>query len=166
MLFGRGTLIAGALAACLAGCGGDSGGSPTGGAGGGVFTWKEAGVTKTTIYPSGTRTTSSLLDMIQIAGGDSTGTGLALGVSVRPPPLAAGTFSCASSAMNGLIVSAAYTKANATIGPMATCSITITTLGAATGDHLVGTFSASFSGSGSATLTDGQFDVPLTVSKL
>jgi hypothetical protein len=168
-------VVAGALAALLVGCGSDGPGASTGGAGtgggaagtGGVFTWKEDGAMKTTIYPSGTRTTSSMLDMVQIAGGDATGTGLAMGVTLRPPPLAAGTFDCASTGMNGLIVSAAYTKTNATVGFMATCSITITTLGAATGDRLIGTFSATFTGSGAptVTLTDGKFDVPLTVSK-
>lgn len=169
----RGGVAASMLfAAALAGCGGSGGGSPTGAAGsggagaGGVLTWKEGGASHAALYPAGTRTKSAQLDMIQVVGGEPSGTGLALGVTQQHPPLATGSYACADSGKNGLIVVVSYTKGNAPVGTMSDCTITITTLTEASGEHLVGTFSATLTGGGAATITEGKFDVPTTVTSL
>jgi hypothetical protein len=166
-------IAVGAVLASLAGCGGSGGGSPTGAAGtggaptGGVLTWKDGGASRSAIYPAGTRTKTALTDMIQVAGGDGSGMGLSFAVTLRPPPLVAGTYTCAQTGQGGVIVSLSYAKGTTPIGTMADCSITITALSEATGEHLVGTFSATLSGGGaSAALTDGKFDVASTVTSL
>jgi len=158
------------LALAIAGCGssdgtpgggGDGGGGSDGGgapAGSGTLTWLENGTMHTAIYPSGARVMSTMTDMVQVSGGDATGTGISLGVTM-PPPLVPGTYPCGISGTGSrTIVSFSYTIA----GLFQSCTITLTSVGAKTGDHAVGTFSAT----GGKMITAGVFDVPLTVSAL
>jgi hypothetical protein len=159
----------------LVGCGGGAGGSPDGGggagaggaSGGGTMTWKEGGVLHTAIYPSGARVKSAQLDMVQVSGGDAGGAAVSFGVSMKPP-LTVGTFSCGVVGASGPIVSLAYVSKSATTSGGATCTITLTTVGDTTGTHAIGTFSAStpLSTGTTAVITEGKFDVPLTVSSI
>jgi hypothetical protein len=149
------------LALAMAGCGSSDGGAaPDGGAPGGTgggLTWLDNGTRHTALYPSAARVTSAMLDMVQVAGGEASGVGIAFGVSM-PPPLVPGSYPCGVSG-NRIIVSFSYANA----GVSSSCTVTITSVGAATGGRATGTFSAVF---GATMITGGTFDLPLTVNKL
>jgi len=151
------------LALAILGCG-SSDGAPGGGDGGaapagsGTLTWLENGTKHTAMYPTGARVTSTMQDMVQVSGGDATGTGISFGVSM-PPPLVPGTYPCGVSGTGSrIIVSFSYTS----VGLFQSCTITLTSVGAKTGEHATGTFSAT----GGKAITSGMFDVPLTVNSL
>jgi hypothetical protein len=159
---GATALLIGALALLL-GCGSDGGG-PGGGDGGvvptgsGTLTWLDNGTKHTALYPAGARVTSTMMDMVQVSGGEAN-TGISFGVSM-PPPLVPGTYPCGVSGTGSrIIVSFSYTS----VGLFQGCSVTLTSVGGKTGERAVGTFSAT---GGGKTITTGMFDVPLTVSSL
>lgn len=162
------------IAVALAGCGGGSGSADgsamgtagTGGpAGQGTLTWKEAGTMHTALIASATRTKSAALDVLMITGGEASNTGVGFNVAVQPPPLAAGTFTF-NPAGGYPIVSASYQANGVSATAPTAVSIDLTVLGDTTGTHAVGTFSATFSfpGGTTKTVTDGKFDLALTVS--
>jgi hypothetical protein len=166
--------LAFALVAAAAGCGGSSasGGHPDGGGlpGGGTFTWKDGGTLHAASFASGARSTTHSADLVQITGSDA-GAAVSFSVTLMPPPLLTGAYPCGTSGVNGAgtgtIVSIDYTVGSASsLAP--TCAITLASFGAATGAHATGTFSATvpFSDGTTRTITDGVFDVPLTVSSL
>jgi hypothetical protein len=159
----------------FAGCGGGSGGgTPSGGAGTGggtgmgTLTWKEGGAMHTAIYPTAARVKSASSDGLQLAGGEGSGTAIALGILARiPPTLVPGTYSCADNAGGKTIVSASYTMGATSSGAPSACTVTVTGVGDATGTRAVGTFSATLPfGSALEDITDGKFDLPLTVSSI
>jgi hypothetical protein len=159
------------LLAALSGCGGSSGGghAPDGGgpSGTGTFTWKDGGTIHTALFASGARVTSAGLDMVQVTGSDA-GAAVSFGVSLRPPPLLPGAYACSDNgAATGRIVSIDYTIGTVS-GLAPTCAITLTSFGDSTGTHATGTFSATVPLSDGTTrmITDGAYDVPLTVSSL
>lgn len=159
--------------ACLPGCGSGGGTSPDGGGGGGGatgsgnFTWKDGATLHTALFASGSRVKSASLDLVQITGSDS-GSGVSFGVTLMPPPLVTGSYACSDNgAGTGRTVSIDYTVGGASsLAP--TCAITMTTLGDATGTKVSGTFSATvpFSDGTTRTITEGKFDVSLTVSSI
>jgi hypothetical protein len=155
-------LMAGLVAGCGSGGNGGStndGGVPPGGAG---LSWKDNGTMLTATFATGTRTKSSMLDMLQVVGANSAERAVALGVSTRPP-LVPGTYTCNASATNGVVVTIVVDEATMWSG----CTITIGTLGETTGTRATGSFSATFTDAGNTkTVTDGLFDVALTVSTL
>jgi hypothetical protein len=143
--------------------------TPAGGAGdgsapasgSGPLTWLEDGKRHTAPFGSAARVTSAMIDMVQVSGGEAGGTGISFGVSM-PPPLVPGTYPCGVSG-NRIIVSFSYTSA----GLYQTCSVTLTSIGAKSGERAVGSFSATFPASGGTKLiTSGTFDVPLTVNSI
>jgi hypothetical protein len=161
-------LAAALLCAISAGCG--SGGGTSGDAGVnhdtgslpgvGTFTWKEGGTTHSAQFATASIITMANLELLEIAAGDPN-VGIALAVSVQPPPITTGPYACGGS--NYPIVSFSYTGAS---GQNQTCMINLTSVGTTTGSHVVGTFSASFAltAGGTKTITDGQFDVTAIVS--
>jgi hypothetical protein len=157
------------LCAVGAGCGSSGGGPGDGGAtrdtgigGTGVLTWREGGTAHTAPFAAAAMARSSTLDLLQITGAETT-IGLSFGIAVRPPPLVAGFYACGG--MGYPIVSFTYTG---TEGEMFTCAVELTSVGTVTGAHAVGRFSATLGvpGGGSKVITDGQFDIPATVSSL
>jgi hypothetical protein len=121
-------------------------------------------------FASGARVTSASLDMVQITGSDA-GSAVSFSVTLMPPPLITGTYACGTSGVTtagtGTIVSIDYTVGTASsLG--STCAVALTAIGAAAGTHATGTFSATvpFSDGTTRTITDGVYDVPLTVSSI
>ncbi len=164
-----------AAAACLAlaaGCSSGGGASPDGGGGGGggtfgggTISWQDDGAAHATMSASASLVTSSGLQILQIAGGEASGTGIAFGVSAKPT-VALGAFQCGPAAGGGYpITSFSYTATG--VDPLYdSCTVTITTLGSATGDHVSGTFSAVLNktAGGMKAITAGVFNAPLNVS--
>jgi hypothetical protein len=156
------TLFAGA-----AGCGSSSASNPDGGGapGTGTISWQDDGVAHHTSFASASLVTSSGLQILQIAGGEASGVGIALGVSAKPA-VGTGTFQCGVGDAGGYpIVSFSYTATG--VDPLyQSCTVSITALGAAKGEHATGTFSAVLNktGGGTKALTAGAFDLVLTVS--
>jgi len=156
--------------ACLLACGSDD--EPAGGGDGGAgsgppsgvgnLSWLEDGVRRTALVSAAARVTSLMTDMLQVSGGQSGGIGIAFGVST-PPPLAPGTYTCGLTG-NNVITTFSYNDA----GVFQTCTITLTSVGAKTGERAVGTFSATFpaAGGGTKAITGGTFDIPQTVTAL
>jgi hypothetical protein len=158
------------LAAVAVGCGSgngsgntNDGGVPSGPA---ALSWNEDGTMHTALIAAAARVKSATLDMVQITGGESTGTGIAFGVST-PPPLVPGSYSCDASGTNGVITTLTYSSGNASSG-VPTCTIEITSIGETTGTKVTGSFSAmvTLDNGMPKTLTDGTFNVSLTVSAL
>jgi len=155
-----------------AGCGGSNnaradGGGGTGGttSSGGSMTWKQNGQAHTAAFASGSRAISTASDFAQFVGSEST-VAVSFGVATAAPPLTTGTTACGVSSATAPFASFSYTG-NST-GLASSCTITLTTLGDVTGSHATGTFSGSISldSGGTAEITDGVFDVTLTVSNL
>lgn len=166
-----------AIAATLGGCGGSAGGSADGGGTGtagtggavglGALTWKEGGNTHATLIASAARVKSATSDMLQVSGGEASGSGIAFGVVVMPPPLAPATYTF-NGGVGYPIISMSYQTGGASSTAPTAASIVLTTLGETTGTRAVGTFTGtlSFPGGATKTVTDGKFDVALTVSTL
>lgn len=155
-----------------AGCGSSNSAAPDGGGGtggtttsGGSITWKENGQAHTAAFASGSRAMSSASDFVQFVGSEST-VAVSFGVATAMPPLTTGTFACGVTSATAPFASLSYTGNSSSLAP--TCSITLTTLGATTGSHATGTFTGSIAldSGGTAMITDGVFDVMLTVSNL
>ena len=149
------------------GSGGNGGGGGSAGAtSGGVVTWNENGTPHTATVAGGSRVRSAASDTIQIVGADAAGTAVTLDVATPVPPLTPGSFACGSTSTADPIVSIAYTNSGG--GQMPTCTIVISTLGDTTGSHATGTFNATvpLRSGGTATITNGVFDVTLTVTNL
>jgi hypothetical protein len=157
---GAAALLIGALALLL-GCGSD-GGAPGGGDGGvaptgsGTLTWLDNGTKHSALFATGARVTTTMIDMVQVSGGEAN-TGISFGVSM-PPPLVPGTYPCGVSGTGSRII-VSFSDNSGVL--FQSCTVTLTSIGGKTGEHAVGTFSAT--GGGKA-ITGGMFDVPLTVS--
>jgi hypothetical protein len=161
-------IVAALLCAIGVGCG--SGGGTSGDAGlnhdsgslpgVGTFTWKEGGTTHSAQFATASIITSANLELLEIGAGDPN-VGIAIAISVQPPPIAAGPYACGG--ITYPLVSFSYTGSS---GQNQTCMINLTSVGTTTGSHVVGTFSASFAltAGGTKTITDGQFDVTAIVS--
>jgi hypothetical protein len=169
---GLGSIVVMLVSVVAAGCGPSSnaradGGGGTGGttSSGGSITWKENGQAHTAAFASGSRASSSASDFVQFVGSEST-VAVSFGVATAEPPLTTGTVACGVSSATAPFASFSYTGNNS--GLASTCSITLTTLGDVTGSHATGTFSGSIAldSGGTAVITDGVFDVVLTVSNL
>jgi hypothetical protein len=159
---GRAVFVAGALALLLLGCGGSEG--PGGGgdasvapAGSGTLTWLDDGKKHSALSASGARVLSAMNDLVMVSGGEASGIGISFGIST-PPPLAPGSYPCGISGTR-TIVSFSYTG----VGTYQSCTVTLTSIGAKSGDRVAGTFSATFP---TKVLTSGVFDVPLIVNSL
>ena len=164
-------LLTGAALLCAIGTGcSSSGGAGDGGAtqdtgtapGSGVLTWKEGGTMHTAQFATATMNRSASLDLFELTGAEQT-LGLAFGIGFMPPPLVAGPYACGGTGYP--IVSFTYTG---TDGQMLTCAIQLSAVGTVAGAHAVGTFTATLgvTGGGSKVITDGRFDVPMTVSMM
>jgi hypothetical protein len=168
--------VAAAGTALTAGCGGsdDKGGtSGSGGSGGGTgmmgtLTWKESGAAKTPLFASATRVKSANLDMVQITGADSAGTGTSFAVGLMTPPLVTGTYACSDSGMNGRIVTMTYVEGTASSTVPTSCTVGFSAIGDTAGTRVVGTFSGTLPLDNGTTknVTDGKFDIVLTVNSI
>jgi hypothetical protein len=149
------------------GRGGNGGGGGSGGAASGdVFTWKESGTQHTATLAGASRVNSASSEKINIIGGDASGTAVTLGVATLVPPLTPGSFACG--AVSNTEPTALMSYTNNDSSQMATCTIVLSTVGDTTGSRARGTFSGTvpLRSGGSATITDGVFDVTLTVTNL
>jgi hypothetical protein len=137
------------------GAGNNDGGVPSGS---GAISWKDNGTTQPTSFTSANRIVSPTLDMVQVVGSNSAGVGVGFGVATTPP-LLPGSYVCGVG-----VVTLNYTVGSASSN-VPTCTIDITTLGPASGDHIKGTFSAmvTLDNGMAKTVTDGVFDLPLMV---
>jgi hypothetical protein len=154
------------LGALAAGCGSGGNGNRDGAAGNGnptgsSLSWKENGTAHSALFPSAALARSATLDLLEIAGAETT-LGLAFGIGVKPPPIVAGSYACGGAAYP--IVSFAYGQD----GVSMTCTLDLTSVGLDADGRAVGTFSASISvtGGGTKSITEGKFDLALTVSSL
>jgi hypothetical protein len=158
-----------ALFAGAAGCGSSAAGTSDGGghggaSGNGTLSWQDDGVVHQAISPTASLVTSSGLQILQIAGGEASGIGIAFGVSTNST-IGTGDFQCGAATGGFPITSFSYTATG--VAPLyQSCTVSITALGAAKGEHATGTFSAVLNktGSGTKAITAGAFDVALTVS--
>jgi predicted lipoprotein with Yx(FWY)xxD motif len=159
------TLLAGAT-----GCGSSSAGSPDGGGGGGAsgsgtLSWQDDGVAHHALFATATLTTSSGLQILQIAGGEASGVGIAFGVSAKPA-VGLGAFQCGLGDAGGYPITSFSYTATGVDALYQSCTVSITALGAASGTRASGTFSAVLNktGGGTKAITAGVFDAALTVS--
>jgi len=149
------------------GGGGSSGGGGSGGAASGdVFTWKESGTLHTATVAGASRVNSASSQSINVIGGDAAGTAVTLGIATPVPPLTTGSFACGP--ITSTAPSALMSYTNNDSSQMETCTIVLSTLGDATGSRAKGTFSGTvpLKSGGSAVITEGVFDVTLTVNNL
>jgi hypothetical protein len=162
-----------AAAIVVVGCGSQGGttldnghGGNFGTSGAGTLTWKDSGTMHTALFPSAARVKSSVSDMVQVTGGDSTGAAVAFGVG-ETPPLVAGSYTCGDRGAGRRVVSISYGFGGAS-SVIPTCAIEITSLGETTGTRIIGAFTATlpFDNGTTRIITDGKFDVALTVSSL
>jgi hypothetical protein len=147
------------------GSGGNGGGGGSAGAASGdVFTWKESGTLHTATVAGASRVKSAPSDTITIIGGDASGTAVTLGVTTPVPPLTPGSFACG--AISNTEPTALMSYTNNDSSQMETCTIVLSTVGDTTGSRATGTFSGTvpLKSGGSATITNGVFDVTLTVT--
>jgi hypothetical protein len=162
-----------ALAAGAAGCGSTHGGARGGGGGGGgggtpgngTISWQDDGVAHETAFATASLVTSSGIQLLQVAGGEAGGIGIAFGVSGKPT-IELGAFPCGPAAGGGYpITSFSYTADG--VDPLFdSCTVSISALGAADGESAAGAFSAVLTktAGGTKAITAGVFNVPLNVS--
>ena len=156
--------LAAVLSAGAAGCGsgkstGGGGGSGGGGGNNGTVSWKDDGVLHQTSFATASLVASSGINILQIAGGEANGIGIAFGVTAMPA-VTVGEFQCGPAADGGAypITSFSYTAPG--VDPLfQSCNVDLATLGTA----VSGTFSAVFTktAGGTKAITDGTFNLPL-----
>ncbi|HEY5450850.1 MAG TPA: hypothetical protein VIQ54_18980 [Polyangia bacterium] len=165
------------VVAAAAGCGpsGSGGGGGSGGNGGGggsaggasgdVFTWKESGTLHVATIAGASRVRSAASDAITIIGGDAAGTAVTTGMATAVPPLMPGSFACGPSNTTAPFALLSYSHNGS---GQTECTFVLSTLGETTGSRATGTFSGSvpLESGGSAVITEGVFDVMLTVNNL
>ena len=161
-----------ALAAVATGCGSsgngaasNDGGGGGGASGSGTLTWQDDGAAHQALFASATLVTSSGLQIVQIAGGEAGGIGIAFGVSSKPA-VSIGTFQCGPGANAGYPITSFSYTATGVDALYQSCTVSVATLGAASGERVTGSFSAVLNktAGGTKAITAGAFDVPLTVS--
>lgn len=159
------TLLAGA-----AGCGSSAPSNTDGGGGGGAsgtgtISWQDDGVARHASFASASLVTSSGLQILQIAGGEGSGIGIAFGVSAKPA-VGLGAFQCGLGDAGGYPITSFSYTATGVDALYQSCMVDITALGAASGTRASGTFSAVLNktGGGTKAITAGVFDIALTVS--
>jgi hypothetical protein len=162
-------VVAAGLFANAAGCGSGGGSIANDGGGGasgsGTLTWQDDGAAHQALFASATLVTSTGLQILQVAGGESGGIGIAFGISAKPA-VALGDFQCGPGANAGYpITSFSYTADG--VAPLyQSCTVSVATLGAASGERVTGTFSAVLTktAGGTKAITAGVFNLTLTVS--
>jgi hypothetical protein len=163
------TLIIGALA-LVAGCGSGGGGDTNDGGippGSGALAWKDGATSYSALGPAAARVVSASLDMLQITGGVAGGAAAIAFSVATAPPLLPGSYACSDSGTGGRIVSISYVEGTAMSSGVPTCAIDVASIGDVTGARVTGTFSATLNvGGTTTTLSDGAFDLGLTVSSL
>ena len=104
-----------------------------------------------------------MMDLLQISGGEPTGIGISFGVAATPP-LGPTTVACNMTGMRPF-VSFSYTGTDPVWD---SCSVTVSTLVLTGTTRATGTFEAVFTktGGGTKTLSDGSYDLPMTVQSL
>ena len=107
---------------------------------------------------------SSPAESMAIVGADAAGIAVTLGLTTPVPPLAPGSFTCGAVSNTQPTASMSYTNNDGS--QMPTCTIVLSTLGDTTGLRATGTFSGTvpLKSGGSAMITEGVFDVTLTVN--
>lgn len=158
-----------ALFAGAAGCGSSAASTPDGSGQGGTsgsatLSWQDDGVAHQALTASASLVTSSGFQILQIAGGEASSIGIAFGVTSNST-VGTGSFQCGPAAGSFPITSFSYT-ATGVEALYQSCTVSITALGAAKGEHASGTFSAVLNktGGGTKAITAGVFDIALTVS--
>jgi hypothetical protein len=158
------------LAACGCGSGGaakaegGASGCPPGASGGGTISWLDDGTQECAVSATATFVNTSQYTRFSLTGA-ATPLGISLGVStvLAPGPIG-GTYSCAP--LDSVSVTFLYKQGQNEIGT-ASCALTLNMQGAA-GVHATGTFSATFTpwttDGGTKSLTNGVFDVPVTIT--
>jgi len=142
-----------------AGDGSSSCGTPygTGVGNGGTMSWDSGGTSECAFLVEATHATDSAMDFLEIVGSTSSEVAIDITVVSYAGPLG-GTYSCATDAGPDVLVTFIYGMAS-----LSECTITIAQAGSATLDAQ-GTFSAiGVADAGSVTITNGVFDVPVTV---
>jgi hypothetical protein len=154
-----------------AGCGSGSsgkGGGGEGGAGsctasltpGASMSWDENGGFQCAADVSATGLSSATLNLLNLVGSQTSGEGLAFGVTTPGTPID-GAYSCGASTTDTVTFN--YQQGQ-TPTFASTCSITVTSSGEDGGTRATGTFSGVFdTPSGTRTLTNGAFDAPVTI---
>jgi hypothetical protein len=166
-------LLVTTLALASTGCGGGGSGTPGPGDGGvppgsGTLNWLDDGARKNAVSPSAALARSSLMDYLQVTGSVAGGNAaVSFGVAATPP-ITPDTILCGGPGGTGQrpFASVGYTSGT---DPIATsCSVTISTIVLTDPPHVTGTFEAVFpkTGGGTKTISDGHFDLAMTVSSI
>ena len=118
-----------------------------------------------TSFASASLVTASGLQLLQIAGGEPSGIGIAFGVSAKPA-VGLGTFQCGLGSATGYPITSFSYTAPGIDALYQSCTVSVSALGAADGERATGTFSAVLTktAGGTKAITAGVFDLPLNVS--
>jgi hypothetical protein len=130
--------------------------------GGGKLNWLDDGTRQNAVFAAAAMARSSMLDLLQITGSTANGAAAtSFGVAAMPP-LGLGAVACGTGG---------YPFSTITYSPGAesvytSCSVTVSTLVLTGTPHVSGKFEAVFpkTGGGTKTISDGTFDLPLTVT--
>ena len=155
-----------------AGNDGGTGGAPGDGAAGvcranaplgASVSWAEDGAAKCAVTVVAQRSTEGANELLQLQGATLDGASVAFAVVAYGRALE-GTHACsvAGAADGGLIGTPGSVYVDFVhTGSKQACSVTITNGGVVGGANATGTFSATFTGSGGAVVTNGVFDTPV-----
>jgi len=130
---------------------------------GASVSWLEDGVAKCAVTVVAQRSTEGANELLQLQGVTLDGASAAFAVIAYGTTLE-GTHPCSGTGSEdaGLIgTPGTYSVDFIRTGTKQTCSVTITNGGAVGGANATGTFSATFTGSGGAVVTNGVFDTPV-----
>lgn len=158
--------LAAVLSAGAAGCGSRTargGGGGSDGGYNGTVSWQDDGVLHQTSFATASVVSSSGINILQIAGGEANGIGIAFGVSTKMPmPITIGVFQCGPADGGAYppypVTSFSYTAPG--VDPLfQSCTLNIDLLGGA----IEGRFSAVLTktAGGTKAITDGTFALPL-----
>lgn len=131
--------------------------------GGGSLTWLDDGTRHSASFATAALSRSTMMDYLLVAGGESSGVGISFGIAATPP-LSASTVACGS----GQYPFASFSYNPGVAAVYTSCAVTISTITLTGTTHVTGTFQAVFpkTGGGSKTLSDGKFDLAMTVTSL
>jgi hypothetical protein len=129
---------------------------------GASVSWAEDGAAKCAVSVVAQRSTEGLNELLQLQGSTLDGASVAFAVVGYSRALE-GTHTCFAGAADGGLIGMPGTVSVDFVhtGTKQDCIVTITNGGAVGGANATGTFSATFTGSGGAVVTNGIFDTPV-----
>ena len=158
-----------AVAACSSSGGGTDGGPPDANGAcrantpaGASVSWLEDGAPECAVAVVAQRSTEGTNQLLQLQGSTLDGASVAFAVVAYARELE-GTHTCSAAAADGGFIGTPGTVSVDFVhtGTKQDCTVTITNGGAVGGANAAGTFSATFTGSSGAVVTNGIFETPV-----